>query len=75
MSNTPTPPVSKGRLWLNAFVLAFCGSLGYLVVGLINQTPPLFIAISMVAIIAIVAPFAYWMSARRAKLGTPPRRP
>jgi len=75
MSNTPATPVSKGRLWFNSFILALCGSLGYLFVGLINQTPPLIIAISMAAIVALVTPFSYWLNARRAKAGTPPRRP
>ncbi len=76
MSNTPsTPTVSKGRLWLTSFLTALCCSLGGVVAGVISQNSPGLIAISAAGIVVLLTPIFYFLNARRARLGTPPRRP
>ena len=72
--SAPTPAVSKGRLWLNSFLTALAVGVGYLVVSLMSQQSPLTTVIGLAAMTLLLTPIFYWVNARRAKSGTPPRR-
>lgn len=76
MSETPSAPsVSKGRLWLNSFIMGVFASCGYLIVALINQHDVLTTVIGMAAIAVVLTPVFFWLNSRRARMGEAPKRP
>lgn len=72
--SSSTPAVSKGRLWLNSFIMALAASCGYLIVALMSQHQVWVIVIAMASITILLTPIFYWTNSRRARLGTAPRR-
>jgi membrane-bound acyltransferase YfiQ involved in biofilm formation len=72
--SAPTPTISKGRLWLNSFIMALAASCGYLIVALMSQHQVLTIVIAMASITLVLTPIFYWTNSRRARLGNAPRR-
>ncbi|MDF2047722.1 MULTISPECIES: hypothetical protein [Microbacterium] len=72
--STPAATPSKGRIWLNSFVMALASSLGYLVFALLGQHQTLVIVIAMSAIVVLMTPVFYWLNVRRIRLGAAPRR-
>jgi high-affinity Fe2+/Pb2+ permease len=72
--STPAAQPSKGRLWLNSFIMALASSLGYLIVALLGQHQTLVIVIAMSAIVVVLTPIFYWINVRRTRLAAAPRR-
>ena len=72
--SSSTPAVSKGRLWLNSFIMALAASCGYLIVALMSQHQVWVIVIAMASITILLTPIFYWTNSRRDRLGTAPRR-
>jgi Na+-driven multidrug efflux pump len=74
MTDKPAASFSKGRLLLNSFFMALISSCGYLIVAVLNQHDPMWIAIGMAGITVLLTPIFYALNLRRARLGVAGRR-